>query len=73
MSSKDLNSETIHHDHHERHFLGNILDDPDCLPEGMVDDHEEELVGIVHTQLLPSGTYPTEPLMKLTTYQALID
>ena len=44
MSSKDLNSETVHHDHHERHFLGNILDDPDCLPEGMVDDHEEELV-----------------------------
>ena len=36
-------------------------------------DHEEQLVGIVHTQLLPSGTYPTEPLMKLTTYQALID
>ena len=44
MSSKDLNSETVHHDHHERHFLGNILDDPDCLPEGLVDDHEEELV-----------------------------
>ena len=36
-------------------------------------DHEEELVGIIHTQLLPSGTYPTEPLMKLTTYQSLID
>ena len=36
-------------------------------------DHEEELVGIIHTQLLPSGTYPTEPLMKLTTYQAIID
>ena len=32
-----------------------------------------ERVGIVHTQLLPLGTYPTEPLMKLTTYQSLID
>ena len=36
-------------------------------------DHKEELVGIAHTQLPPSGTYPTVPLMKLTTYQSLID
>ena len=36
-------------------------------------DHEEELVGIIHTQLLPSGTYPTAQLMQLTTYQAITD
>jgi len=36
-------------------------------------DIEEELVGIVHTQLLPDGTYPVRELMQLNTYQALID
>ncbi len=36
-------------------------------------DHEEELVGIVHTQLTPSGTYPVRQLMQLLTYQAIID
>ena len=36
-------------------------------------DHEEELVGIIHTQLLPSGTYPTAQLMQLTTYQAIVE
>ena len=36
-------------------------------------DHKEDLLGIVHTQLLPDGTYPVRELMQLTTYQALID
>ena len=36
-------------------------------------DHEEELVGIVHTQLLPDGTYPVRELMQSLTYQAVID
>ena len=36
-------------------------------------DHEEEIVGIVHTQLTPSGTYPVRELMQLLTYQAIID
>ena len=36
-------------------------------------DHAEELVGIVHTQLLPDGTYPVRDLMQLLTYQAIID
>ncbi len=36
-------------------------------------DHEEELVGIVHTQLLPDGTYPMSELMQLLTYQAIVD
>ena len=36
-------------------------------------DLEEQLVGIVHTQLMPDGTYPVRELMQLTTYQALID
>ena len=36
-------------------------------------DHEEDLVGIIHTQLLPDGTYPVQQLMQLTTYQAIID
>ena len=35
-------------------------------------DHKEDLLGIVHTQLLPDGTYPVRELMQLTTYQALI-
>ena len=35
-------------------------------------DHKEDLLGIVHTQLLPDGTYPIRELMQLTTYQALI-
>ena len=36
-------------------------------------DHEEEIVGIVHTQLTPSGTYPVRELMQQLTYQAIID
>ena len=36
-------------------------------------DHEEDLVGIVHTQLLPDGTYPVRQLMQLLTYQAIVD
>jgi len=36
-------------------------------------DPEEELVGIVHTQLLPDGTYPVRQLMQLLTYQAIVD
>jgi CubicO group peptidase (beta-lactamase class C family) len=36
-------------------------------------DHEEELVGIVHTQLLPDGTYPVIQLMQLLTYQAIVE
>ena len=36
-------------------------------------DREEEIVGIVHTQLTPSGTYPVRELMQLLTYQAIID
>ena len=36
-------------------------------------DHQEELVGIIHTQLLPSGTYPTAQLMQLATYQAIVE
>ena len=36
-------------------------------------DHKEDLLGIVHTQLLPDGTYPIRELMQLATYQAIID
>jgi CubicO group peptidase (beta-lactamase class C family) len=36
-------------------------------------DLEEELVGIVHTQLLPDGTYPVMQLMQILTYQAIVD
>jgi len=36
-------------------------------------DLEEEIVGIVHTQLFPSSSYPIGDLMKLATYQAIID
>ncbi len=36
-------------------------------------DREEELVGIVHTQLLPDGTYPVRELMQSLTYQAITD
>lgn len=36
-------------------------------------DREEELVGMVLTQLLPAGTYPTRQLMQLLTYQAIIE
>lgn len=36
-------------------------------------DPEEDLVAIVHTQLLPDGTYPVVQLMQLLTYQAIID
>ena len=36
-------------------------------------DQEEDIVGIAHTQLTPSGTYPVMELMQLLTYQALID
>ena len=36
-------------------------------------DLEENLVGIVHTQLTPEGTYPIYDMMQLLTYQAIID
>ncbi len=36
-------------------------------------DLEEELVGLVHTQLLPDGTYPIRETMMLLTYQAITD
>ena len=36
-------------------------------------DPKEDIVGIVHTQLLPDGTYPVIQMMQLMTYQALID
>lgn len=36
-------------------------------------DLEEDLVGIVHTQLLPDGTYPIREMMQLLTYQAIVD
>lgn len=36
-------------------------------------DPKEDLVGIVHTQLLPDGTYPVRELMQLLTYQAIVD
>ena len=36
-------------------------------------DREEELIGIVLTQLLPDGTYPIRQLMQQMTYQAIID
>jgi CubicO group peptidase (beta-lactamase class C family) len=34
-------------------------------------DPEEDLVAIVHTQLLPDGTYPVVQLMQVLTYQAI--
>lgn len=36
-------------------------------------DLEEQMVGIVHTQLFPSGSQPVGELMQLSSYQALID
>ena len=36
-------------------------------------DHTEELVGMVHTQLVPDGTYPLRELMQILTYQAIVD
>jgi CubicO group peptidase (beta-lactamase class C family) len=36
-------------------------------------DREQELVGIVMTQLLPDGTYPVRQVMQAMTYQALVD
>ena len=36
-------------------------------------DREQELVGIVMTQLLPDGTYPVRQMMQTMTYQALVD
>jgi len=36
-------------------------------------DLEQEIVGIVHTQLFPAGTYPIGELTKLATYQAITD
>jgi CubicO group peptidase (beta-lactamase class C family) len=36
-------------------------------------DPEEDLVGVVHTQIMPEGTYPIAPLMELLTYQAIVD
>ena len=43
------------------------------IKPGMVLDHKEDLLGIVHTQLLPDGTYPVRELMQLTTYQSITD
>ena len=36
-------------------------------------DRQEDLIGIVLTQLLPDGTYPIRQLMEQMTYQAIID
>jgi CubicO group peptidase (beta-lactamase class C family) len=36
-------------------------------------DLEEQVVGIVHTQLIPSASYPIGELVKLATYQAIVD
>lgn len=36
-------------------------------------DPEEDLVAIVLTQLLPTGTYPLRPTMEVLTYQAIVD
>ena len=36
-------------------------------------DPKEQIVGIVHTQLIPSGSQPIGPLFKSATYQAIID
>jgi CubicO group peptidase (beta-lactamase class C family) len=36
-------------------------------------DRENEVVGIVLTQLLPDGTYPVRQMMQAMTYQALLD
>ena len=36
-------------------------------------DAEQELVGIVLTQLLPTGTYPLRPTMEVLTYQAIVE
>ncbi|MXX74293.1 MAG: beta-lactamase family protein [Holophagales bacterium] len=36
-------------------------------------DPEEELVAMVLTQLLPTGTYPLRPTMEVLTYQAIVD
>ena len=36
-------------------------------------DPEEDLIGIVHSQLIPNGKYPVLQLMQLLTYQAIID
>ena len=36
-------------------------------------DLEAELVGLVHTQLMPDRTYPVRELMQSLTYQAIED
>ncbi len=36
-------------------------------------DPKQELVGIVLTQLLPTGTYPLRPTMEVLTYQAIVE
>jgi len=36
-------------------------------------DPQEDLVGIVLTQLLPDGTYPIRELMQVLTYQAIVE
>ncbi|MEE2777480.1 MAG: serine hydrolase domain-containing protein [Acidobacteriota bacterium] len=36
-------------------------------------DREQELVGIVLTQLIPDGTYPLRQLMQQLTYQAIVE
>ena len=40
---------------------------------GFIVDKKKDLLGIVHTQLLPDGTYPVRELMQLATYQAIIE
>jgi CubicO group peptidase (beta-lactamase class C family) len=36
-------------------------------------DREEEFIGILMTQLKPSAKYPLRALVRILTYQALID
>ena len=36
-------------------------------------DPKQELVGMVLTQLLPTGTYPLRPTMEVLTYQAIVE
>jgi CubicO group peptidase (beta-lactamase class C family) len=36
-------------------------------------DPKEDLVGVMHTQIMPEGTYPVIQHMHLATYQAIID
>jgi len=36
-------------------------------------DPQEDLVGVFMTQLMPSGTYPLHPEVRVAVYQALVD